>query len=154
MTTFYKHSYELVNALVFSYCTSSRKAQRRIHVVISFYALITFSCQWHRRWPSLTSWTLRGEGGGRGNMAHVVPVTRHPDVALLAPVSAPRVLHEPVVGGMGAVADRQNRVVDLRLCARAVNEYTCRRENYYYWHLPDVSSVTKISRTCVVRSGQ
>ena len=82
------------------------------------------------RRPSLTCWTLLWKCSLRGDVAHVVPVTRHPDVALLAPLRAPRVLHEPVVGGLGAVAYRQHRVVDLRLGTRAVNEYTCSRENY------------------------
>ena len=49
-----------------------------------------------------------GVGGGGGDAAQVVPVPRHLDVAVDAPLGAPGVLDEPVVAAvLGAVADDQ-----------------------------------------------
>lgn len=77
------------------------------------------------RCQSLTVWALHGEVGRGGDVAHVVPVAGHPDVATCAPSLAPRVLHDPVVGPLRAVADDQYSVASFLLGARSVREYTC-----------------------------
>ena len=57
-----------------------------------------------------------------GNSTVVVPVPGHLDVALLAPGSAPGVLHDPVVlASLRAVANNGHTVVQPGLMSRKVS---------------------------------